>query len=340
MRADLSPPPLPAIPREVRAEIRAEIPGEIPGASRWRGLAVYAVVAVLLPFALPNAWYTDVAVNIAVQAVNAIALNLLIGYTGQISLGHAGFFAIGAYGSAILTSRFGLAAPVALIATATATGLLAWGMAGPILRLKGHSLAMATLGFGIIVSIVLTNESAWTGGPDGLSVDEFRLFGLRIVGETLWYGVFAGLLFAVIVLAQNLVDSPAGRAIQALHGSETAAAVAGIDVKAYKTAIFVLSAVIVSITGGLSAHYTGFINPGLAHFMASVQVVTMVVLGGAASIWGSVVGAVLLGLLPQLLAGWEGWDTVVFGLILALTVIFMPRGIVPTLAARFRRTEA
>jgi branched-chain amino acid transport system permease protein len=310
---------------------------EIPGESRWRGLAVSALVIAALPLVLPNAWYTDVAIHIAIQAVNAIALNLLIGFTGQISLGHAGFFGIGAYGSAILTSRYGLPPLAALALAATVTGVLALGLAGPILRLKGHSLAMATLGFGIIVSIVLTNEAAWTGGPDGLSVDGFGIGTFRLVGEKAWYWVFAGLLLAAIALAQNLVDSPAGRAIQALHGSETAAAIAGIDVKGYKTAVFVLSAVVVSIMGSLSAHYTGYINPGIANFMMSVEVVTMVVLGGMASIWGSVVGAVLLGLLPQVLAGYEGWDTVVFGAILGLTVIFMPRGIVPTLATRFRR---
>ncbi len=312
-------------------------PAEIAGESRWRGLLALGAVIVALPFVLPNAWYTDVAIHVAIQAVNAIALNLLIGFTGQISLGHAGFFGIGAYGSAILTARFGLPSIAALAVTAAATGLLAWCLAGPILRLKGHSLAMATLGFGIIVSIVITNEAAWTGGPDGLSVDDFRIFGLRIAGEKTWYWIFAGVLFVAVVLAQNFVDSPAGRAVQALHGSETAAAVAGVDVKAYKTGVFVLSAVIVSIMGSLSAHYSGFINPGIANFMMSVEVVTMVVLGGMASVWGSVVGAALLGLLPQFLAGLEGWDTVVFGLILALTVIFMPRGIVPTLAARFRR---
>lgn len=315
-------------------------PAEIDGESRWRGLAVLAVIVAILPAVLPNAWYTDVVIHIAIQAVNAIALNILIGFTGQISLGHAGFFGIGAYGSAILTARWGIPSLAALGLTACATGLIAWGVAGPILRLKGHALAMATLGFGIIVSIVLTNEAAWTGGPDGLAVDDFRILGYRLAGEKVWYWVFAAVLFAAIILAQNLVDSPAGRAIQALHGSETAAAVAGIDVKAYKTAAFVLSAVVASIMGGLSAHYSGFINPGIANFMTSVEVVTMVVLGGMASIWGSVIGAVLLGLLPQILAGWEGWDTVVFGLILGLTVIFMPRGIVPTLAARFRRAVA
>lgn len=325
-------------PSFVSSAVVGSGPAEIAGESRWRGLAVLGAVVAVLPFVLPNAWYTDVVIHIAIQAVNAIALNLLIGFTGQISLGHAGFFGIGAYGAAILTSRFGLASPAALAATAAATGLLAWGLAGPMMRLKGHSLAMATLGFGIIVSIVITNEATWTGGPDGLSVDDFRILGFRLSGEATWYWVFAGVLFAAIVLAQNLVDSPAGRAIQALHGSETAAAVAGIDVKAYKTGVFVLSAVIASIMGSLSAHYSGFINPGIADFSRSVEVVTMVVLGGMASIWGAVVGAVLLGLLPQLLAGLEGWDSVVFGLILGLTVIFMPRGIVPTLASRFRRT--
>lgn len=309
---------------------------EWSGAPRIKGLTVLAAVILLLPFILPNAFYYDVVIRIAVQAIIAIGLNLLIGYTGQISLGHAGFLGIGAYGSAILTSRYGLSSLAAVCVTAVLTGLLAWIVARPILRLKGHSLAMATLGLGIIVSIVLTNEAQWTGGPDGLSLDGFAIGRLVISGEKSWYWIFSALLFLAIILAQNLIDSPAGRAIQALHGSEIAASVVGVDVKTYKTSIFVLSAVSTSIVGGLYAYYSGFINPDIANFSTSVEFVTIVVVGGMASIWGSVVGAALLGVLPQLLAGHEGWDTVIFGLVLGLSIIYLPRGIVPTLQGWLR----
>ena len=147
---------------------------------------------------------------------------------------------------------------------------------------------------------------------------------------------FGGLLIGTVVLAQNLIDSPAGRALQALHGSETAASVAGIDVGRRKIGVFVLSATVSAMLGSLSAHYSGYINPGIAGFMQSVELVIIVVLGGMASIYGSIFGAVVMGLLPQILAGYEGWDSVLFGVILVVTMIFLPRGVVPSLAARLR----
>ena len=294
----------------------------------------FALALAVLPLVLPNAWTFDVAIRVAANATLAIGLNLLIGYCGQISLGHAGFFGLGAYGSAILTGHFDQSPLVALLASALVVGVLAQLVAGAILRLQGHYLAMATLGFGIIVSIVLTNEAGLTGGPDGMPVTDFAIFGLRITGEGRWYWIFAALLIAAIVAAGNIVDSPAGRALRALHGSEIAARVVGIDTAAHKTRVFVLSAVVTAILGSLTAHYMGFITPGVASFHKSVELVTMVVVGGMASIWGSVVGAALLSLLPELLAGLDGFETVAFGVILVATMIFLPRGIVPSLAAR------
>ncbi|WP_245334704.1 branched-chain amino acid ABC transporter permease [Bradyrhizobium mercantei] len=297
------------------------------------------VVLMVLPVFLPNAFYLDVAIRIAINAVLAITLNLLIGYTGQISLGHAGFVGLGAYGSAILTSRWDIHPGLALVVSAIAAGVLAWVIAGLILRFKGHYLAMATLGLGIIISIVITNETVWTGGPDGMSVGDFVMFGWQPSGERQWYWIFAALLVVTIVLAQNLVDSPAGRALQALHGSEVAARAMGIDTASFKTRVFVLSASYAAIIGSLSAHYLGFITPGIAAFPHSVELVTMVVVGGMASVWGAVFGAVLLSLLPQVLASFEGWETIAFGVILVVTMIFLPRGIVPSLAGLFRRPE-
>jgi branched-chain amino acid transport system permease protein len=308
--------------------------------SSTRGLIGLIVVLALLPLALPNPFYYDVAIRIAINSCVAIGLNLLIGYTGQISLGHAGFFGIGAYASAILTTHFGWSPALALLAGAAVTGALAFVVARPILSLKGHYLAMATLGLGIILSIVLVNEAAYTGGPDGMSVDAFSVAGIAINGEHAWYGVVACVLVLVTWLALNLIDAPAGRALQAIHGSEVAARVVGVDTTAFKVRVFVLSAVLASLMGSLTAHYVGFVTPGLAGFFHSIELVTMVVVGGMASVFGSILGAALLTMLPQLLSTFEGWETVIFGVILMLTMIFLPRGLVPTLKLKLPRGDA
>jgi len=304
------------------------------------GIVVLVAVLAALPLVLPNDYYYDVAIRMAINACVAIGLNLLIGYTGQISLGHAGFFGLGAYVSAILTGHFDWPPAVALLAGAAATALLAFLVARPILKLKGHYLAMATLGLGMILTIIFVNESAWTGGPDGMPVDALGLFGWKIAGERAWYWVMAGLLVIVTWLALNLINAPAGRALQAIHGSEVAARVAGVDVTAFKVRVFVLSAVLASVMGGLSAHYVGFVTPGVAGFFHSIEFVTMVVVGGMASVFGSILGAAILTMLPQVLSALEGWETVVYGLILMLTMIFLPKGLVPTLRLRFSRGEA
>ncbi|GAB4170825.1 MAG: branched-chain amino acid ABC transporter permease [Rhodocyclaceae bacterium] len=300
-------------------------------------LLLTALIVAALPLALPNSFYFDVAIRIYLNAVVAVGLNLLIGYAGQISLGHAGFLGIGAYASAILASRYGWPPAAAMIAASAAVALLAFIVGRPILKLKGHYLAMATLGMGIIVSIVLTTESAWTGGPDGMAVPAFGMFGGELRGERNWYWLAGALLLAAIWLACNLIDSPIGRALQALHGSEVAAQAAGIDTSRYKLMVFVISAVFASLTGSLLAHYVGFITPQLSGFFHSIELVTMVVVGGMASTYGAVVGAAILTVLPQLLSTFEGYELVAFGLILMLGMIFMPKGLVPSTAARLRR---
>jgi branched-chain amino acid transport system permease protein len=303
-------------------------------ASRHAGLLILALVLAALPLLLPNAYYFDVAIRIALNAVVVIGLNLLMGYTGQISLGHAGFFGLGAYASAVLTTHYNWPPVAALAAGAAATGLLAFVLARPVLKLKGHTLAMATLGLGIIISIAINNEGQWTGGPDGISVPGFAVLGVEITGEKSWYAVAAALLLLVTWFALNLIDSPVGRALQAIHGSEVASRVVGIDTTRFKVRVFVLSAVVASIAGSISAHYIGFITPNMAGFFHSIELVTMVVVGGMASVFGSILGAALLTLLPQLLSAFEGWEVVVFGAILMLTMIFLPRGLVPSLARR------
>jgi branched-chain amino acid transport system permease protein len=301
------------------------------------GLGLVAAVLLVLPFVLPNSFYMDLAIRMAINAVIVIGLNLLIGFAGQISLGHAGFLGIGAYASAVLPTHFGWHPLLAMVAGALVAASVAGLVARPIFRLKGNYLAMATLGLGIILNIALRNEARWTGGPDGMPVPPMSVLGHEVSGDRQWYGVVSVLLLVSIWASLNIIDSPFGRALRALHGSEVASQVVGVDVVRYKVAIFVLSAVFASIMGSFTAHYVGFVSPAFSDFFHSIELVTMVVVGGTASVFGSVVGAVLLTALPQALATFEGWETVVFGLVLMLCMIFLPRGLVPTLAARFGR---
>ncbi|MGE5546203.1 MAG: branched-chain amino acid ABC transporter permease [Solirubrobacterales bacterium] len=305
--------------------------------SRIAGLGLLTALVALAPLTFPNAYFYDVAVNALFNAVVCVGLNLLIGYAGQISLGHAGFFALGAYGSALLTSRYGLPPLAALVASAAAVGALAFLVGRPILKLKGHYLAMATLGIGIIIHIVLKTESRITGGPDGMGVDPFSVLGLTIAGDRAWYWVGAVLLVASVWMALNLIDSPMGRALRAVHGSEVGAEVVGVDTARYKGLVFVLSAVFASVVGSLFAHKNGFITPDIGSFFRSIELVTMVVLGGMASTFGAVVGAVILTLLPQLLAAFEDYEAMALGAIMMGTMIFMPKGLLPSLRAALRR---
>ncbi|MGB5079898.1 MAG: branched-chain amino acid ABC transporter permease, partial [Burkholderiales bacterium] len=253
-------------------------------------LALVAVIA-LLPLALSNDYFYEVAILVGLNAIVCVGLNLLIGYAGQISLGHAGFFGLGAYGSAILTGRFDWPPLAALPVATLAVALLAYLIGRPILRLRGHYLAMATLGMGVIVSIVVATEDRWTGGPDGMPVPPLAIFGATLTGAGPWYWLVGALLAAAVWLSLNLIDSPAGRALRALSGSEIAAEVSGIDSARQKVQVFVISAVFAAIAGALTAHYSGFITPSKATFFHSIELVTMVVLGGMASTFGAVLGA-------------------------------------------------
>ncbi len=304
--------------------------------SRTGGIVALAAVIALLPLVLVNNYFYDVAILVAMNAIACVGLNLLIGYAGQISLGHAGFFALGAYGTGILASRYGWPAWLSMPASIAAVGAIALVVGRPTLRLKGHYLAMATLGLGVIVSIVLATEDRITGGPDGMAVPPLVLFGQVVQGERTWYWIAGAALLASVWLAQNLVASPVGRALRALHGSEVAAHTAGIDSARYKLIVFVVSALFAAAAGAMTAHYAGFITPTRGSFMHSVELVIMVVFGGMASTFGAVVGAAVLTTLPQLMTVLKDYEMMVFGAVLIATMAFFPKGIVPTLAQRLR----
>ena len=308
-------------------------------APRTGGLLALAAVIALLPLALRNSYFYDIAVLVGLNAIVCVGLNLLIGYAGQISLGHAGFFGLGAYGSAVLASRYGWPPLSAMLLTTAVVALLAFVVGRPILRLKGHYLAMATLGLGIIIFMIISTEDGITGGPDGIAVVPFSVAGFVLKGERLWYWVVGALLLLTVWLALNLIESPTGRALRALHSSEVGAEVVGINAAEHKLMVFVISAVFASIAGSLAAHYSGFVTPGKVSFLHSIELVTMVVFGGMASTFGAVVGAAVLTTLPQLLATLQDYEMVVFGAVMMGTMIFMPRGVVPSVARLLRRRD-
>jgi len=295
---------------------------------RLTGLYVVAIIAIALPFLFPDNYYvTVVGVMAGIHAVLAISLNLLMGYAGQISLGHAAFFGLGAYVSGISTTQFGWNPWLAMLLGVVLTSAIAYLVARPILRLKGHYLALATLGLGIIANIVFV-ELAITGGPDGMGdIPPLSIFGWIVDTDMRWYIVIMTLLVVVLWLALNIIDSRSGRALRALHGSEVAAEMMGIDTTVTKTGVFVLAAGIASVVGSFFAHQQAFISPGSFNFFFSIELVTMVVLGGMASTYGAILGAVILTFLPELLVVFEDYEVMIFGGILMVMMIFLPQGL-------------
>ena len=332
-----------------------------------KNLIFLPIIAVVILVQLLTAWtgsvyYLTQLTMSAYYSLLIVGLCVLMGYAGQISLGHAGFFAIGGYISAALTTRnlipYGAELPVRLldslgclqagkdiygdpllvvtpwvacIIAILVALLIAFILGIPVLKLKGHYLAMATLGFGIIIyRIVLA--SAYFGEADGISgVPGFMLApGLLVSGEKSWrvpnyYIAWTVLLFAILLL-RHLIDSRAGRALRAIHGSPEAADAMGVDTAWFKLQTFMLSAVFSALAGVLLTHYNGGIGPSEASVMKSVRYVAIVAVGGMANIWGALAMGIILNFLS--LRGFFGsYDDAVFGLILIGIMLFAPNGI-------------
>ena len=299
-------------------------------------LLLYASIIFLLPAFLRNNYYLMVLNVAALNIMVVIGLNLLMGYAGQISLGHAAFFGLGAYLSAIFTTTYGFPTWPAMILAMAITGLVAYIIGIPTLKLEGHYLVMATLGFNVIVYIIMIQLDAVTGGPSGFAGIPRLAIGSLVFDSDrkIYYLLGAGSL-AVLLVSLNLIHSRVGRAMAALSHNEIAAKCAGIDAETYKVKIFVISAVWASLAGSLYAHYLTFISPGTFSFFYSIQVVTMVLVGGIGSLWGSLFGAVLLTLLPEVLHAVKEYSVLIYGLMLMLVLLFFPQGLIPGIMEAF-----
>ncbi len=277
---------------------------------------------------LDDPYYLQVLIFIGINTLLALSLNLLMGYAGQISLGHAAFYGIGAYTTAVLSATYGFSPLLALPAAIVMAMAVAYIVGKPTLRLTGYYLGMGTLGFGMIVSIVFREWHSVTGGASGfVGIPPLEIAGFAFDTDRSYFFLVWAVVLFFFLISRRIIDSRVGRALRAIHDGEHAAAAMGVDTASMKLSIFVLSAAMASLAGFLYAHQVYFISPETFGFMASIRIVTMVVIGGMASIWGSLLGASLLTILPEWLHAFADYEMMVYGLVLMLVMIFLPQGL-------------
>jgi len=291
-----------------------------------RNAALALMVALMWPLgallsAAVNPYYLQIIVYIGINVILAVSLNLINGITGQFSLGHAGFMAIGAYVSAAFTLFVWPSAPPAGLWVALALGGLAAAAAGlvigiPTLRLRGDYLAIATLGFGEIIRVVIVNTDR-VGGARGL-------FGIPVLAS--FASVYACAVACVVLLAR-LVYSPKGKALAAIREDETAAAAMGIDTTRLKIMAFIIGAFWAGVAGGLFAHFIGYIHTNSFTFLKSIEIVVMVVLGGMGSFSGAILAAAALTILPELLRFGAEYRMIVYSILLVVMMLTRPTGL-------------
>jgi len=299
----------------------------------WYGLLMVLLLAA--PYVIGE-YLTSQLQFICIYSIVGLGLMLLVGFTGQISLGHAAFLAIGAYTEALLQAR-GVPFFVSLPCAALLSAAFGWVLGLPALRLKGIYLAIATLAFNVIVEEVLARWEGLTNGNTGLNLKPIEFFGVKLDGDVSFYYLCLGLTVLSILAVVNLLRSPTGRAFVAIRDSEISASCMGVNLATYKTMSFALSAALAGIAGALYAHKVTFISPEQFTLLQSIELVTIVILGGVGFVHGAVLGAAFLIVLPQLISvgkdylpsgvASSGIQATVFGLVLIVIIIFEPLGL-------------
>jgi branched-chain amino acid transport system permease protein len=273
-------------------------------------------------------YFVFLATLVLVNGIVALGLNLLSGYTNQLSFGHAGFFAIGAYVATLLTIHAAaLPVPVTLLGAGLATALVGLALGIPCLRLEGLYLAMATLAFGFVVVEAILNLEWLTRGNDGLRVPAARLGTVALSTEASRYYLVVVVTVLMVAGAVNLVTTRTGRAFLAIRESEVAAETCGINVAAFKTAAFVVSAFYTGVAGGLFAFVVGYLSPDAFDVFLSVDFLVMIIVGGLGSVPGSLIGAAIVTVLQDSLAAFQNYRPLIFGAIMVAAMLFMPGGV-------------
>jgi len=286
------------------------------------------VIALIFLLIFKNPYYIGVLIFLGINLLITIGLSLLMGYAGQISMGQAAFFGIGAYTSGILTAKFGLPIGVSFLASIAITVFIAFIIGIPTLKLKGHYLAMATLGLGEIVYIVFNELIPLTGGPSGFGeIPVIKIFGISLDSDQKFYIFIWAIVSFILFISLNIVNSRIGRALKALNKSEEISSTLGINTSKVKLGIFTLSAGYAALAGFLYAHYVTFLSPGSFSLNFSILLVTMVAIGGMENIWGAFLGTAILTLLPEYLRFFKDFDILIYGAILMSIMLLRPEGL-------------
>ena len=291
-----------------------------------RTLIALACVAAL-PL-LGSDYLTNLLVIVMLHALPALGVSLLMGYTGQISLGHAAFYGLGAYGAAAFSVHAGLNPWLSIVLAVILVGVMSSYLGWVIFRLRGHYLAVATLGFGFIVNIAFVELRDWTGGPNGLpGIPPLEVFGFAFVSDQSFFYLAWAVLLVTVLMAQNLVNAPIGLIMRGIAESERAVGSLGNDVTAIKRKILVISAVMAAVSGGLYAHYIGYISPQPFSIDFSIKLVVIIAIGGFRSIPGVLFATLFVTVITEPLQQLGYYDVVVYGLFLVIIIAWMPQGL-------------
>jgi branched-chain amino acid transport system permease protein len=316
--------------------------------SRLKPLLFLSALVLILPLVVKSQYIFTILILIGIYSIVSIGLCLLIGYAGQISLGHAAFFGIGAYTSGILTVNYQISPWIAIVIGMVATFFIAYVIGIPILKLKGHFLALATLGINIIFFIIILGLNEWTGGAAGLiGIPNLSLFGISLTDKVYFYFFVWGAALLVLLLSINIVRSHVGRVLRSIHDSEIATETLGVQVSKYKVAIFAISAAFASLAGSIYAHYITFVAPPTFYITKSILFLIMVMVGGASSLWGALLGTTLIMFLNEIIRfvghtyfGISGEvEIVVYGLIIILIMMYIPKGLISVIAQPFQKLK-
>jgi branched-chain amino acid transport system permease protein len=290
-----------------------------------------ALVVTGIGFGVSNEYYLGVATLMMINALNTAAFNVLLGYTGIISMGQAAFFGIGSYAAAILSVTYGVHPMLTLFAAPVIAFGVAWVIGYPVLKLHGHYLAMATLGFGMIIYIFM-NEFDWiTGGPSGfMGIGDFSFFGLALDSEKSFYIFMSGFFLLSVFLFEVFDKSFLHYKLKFIKNSESACRSYGIDVARTKLMVFATVAALTAMNGVLYTYYTHFISPVSFSFKYSISLLCMAIVGGLGYISGGIIGAVTLGFIPEVFATFEDFEMIIYGGLLAVVIMFFPGGIAGT----------
>ncbi len=299
-------------------------------------LATMAAIVVILNLTLPNSYFQTILIFAEINAIAAIGLSLLFGYAGQVSLGQSAFMGIGAYATANFTMKLGLEPIVAMILSTILSAAIGYIVARPLLRLSSHYLAMATLAFAVVAFVIFGQAKDLTGGfdPGIISMPGFSIFGMRLSKTAHMVWVTGLVLIVVTYFCLNVIHSRLGRSLLALRGAENAAEGLGIATAGQKTRVFTMAAALAGLAGSLYAFQMRSFNASGFDVIVSIELLTMIIVGSVSMIWGAIIGAVVITLLPNLLEGFDAYKTLIYGAMIVLIMIFMPKGLIQSLLER------